>query len=607
MSMCSYNTKRSMAMLESVSVGADVKKLNIKELELLSEDIRKEILSVTAKNGGHLASNLGVVETTVALYKVFDFNKDKLIFDVGHQCYAHKILSDRKDRFSTIRTDDGLSGFPLRAESSYDAFVAGHAGTSIAAGIGFCEARDKLKEDYTVISMVGDASIVNGLNLEALSVKGEKPKNFIVLLNDNGMSISKNQNGLYRYLSKTTIKRSYVVGKKTIRKVFRDSFITKLLGRFKNFIKRLIGDPNYFEQQGFKYVSVVDGNNVSKLIKTLSRVKLAAKEKAILLHVKTTKGKGYLKAEEQADVYHGVGAKLISEQGDFALCLGQSLCEMIDVDDKIVAITAGMKDGTGLSAVEKAHPKNFIDVGIAEEYAVTSAAGMAAGGLKPFVAIYSTFLQRAYDQIMHDVCIQNLPVVFCLDRSGLVGKDGCTHQGVFDLSYLLHLPNLTVLAPNDRAELKDALSYAKELNSPVAIRYPKASGEERPLVPLSKSPWEVVCDGEGDVVLAVGPRMLDLAIKLKKEKPDLKIISVRVLKPLCASILDEIKDKKIITLEENSVIGGFGAYVSSYYASKTQLVDVVSFGVKDEFVAHGSINNQLIKSGLTVENILANI
>ncbi len=596
-----------MTILESVNVGADVKKLNIKELEFLSEDIRKEILSVTAKNGGHLASNLGVVETTVALYKIFDFAKDKLIFDVGHQCYAHKILSDRKDGFATIRTDGGISGFPLRSESCYDAFIGGHAGTSIAAGIGFCEARDKLKEDYTVICMVGDASIVNGLNLEALSVKGEKPKNFIVVLNDNGMSISKNQNGLYRYLSKTTTKRSYVVGKKTIRKVFRDSFITKLLGRFKNFVKRLIGNPNYFEQQGFKYVGVVDGNNVTKLVKALSRVQLAAKEKAILLHVKTTKGKGYTKAEEQADVYHGVGEKLVSEQGDFSICLGQSLCEMIDNDDKIVAITAGMKDGTGLNAVEKAHPKNFVDVGIAEEYAVTSAAGMAAGGLKPFVAIYSTFLQRAYDQVMHDVCIQNLPVVFCLDRAGFVGKDGCTHQGVFDLSYLLHLPNLTVLAPNNKSELKDALVHAKELNCPVAIRYPKNSGEERALTPLSKAPWVVVADGDGAVILAVGPRMLDLALKVREKNQNLKVVSVRMLKPLCSSILEEIKDKKIITLEENSVIGGFGSYVSSYYTGKDQSVNVVSFGVKDEFVAHGNVNNQLAGNGLTVENILASL
>ena len=596
-----------MAILERINVGADVKKLNIKELEILSGELRKEILKVTAKNGGHLASNLGVVETTVSLYNIFDFNKDKLIFDVGHQCYAHKILSGRKEQFSTIRTDGGISGFPSRAESDCDAFIAGHAGTSIAAGIGFCEARDKLKEDYTVISLVGDASIVNGLNLEALSVKGEKPKNFIVILNDNGMSISKNQNGLYRYLSKTTTKRSYVVGKKTIRKVFRDSFVTKLLVKFKNFIKRLIGNSNYFEQQGFKYVGVVDGNNITELVKTLSRVKLAAKEKAILLHVKTTKGKGFIKAEEQADVYHGVGAKLVCEQGDFSVCLGQSLCEMIDDDDKIVAITAGMKDGTGLSAVEKAHPKNFIDVGIAEEYAVTSAAGMAAGGLKPFVAIYSTFLQRAYDQIMHDVCLQNLPLVFCLDRAGLVGKDGCTHQGVFDLSYLLHLPNLTVIAPNSRSELREALLFAKELNAPVAIRYPKSSGEERIHSSLLDAPWEVVADGDGDVILAVGPKMLDLALKAKKEKQNLKIISVRVLKPLCVSILEEIKDKKIITLEENSFVGGFGSYVASYYSTSGNTVSVVSLGVKDEFIPHGSIDNQLAVNGLTVENILSRL
>lgn len=592
-----------MAILDGLNLPTDIKKLNINALKELAEELRAEILSTTSKNGGHLASNLGIIETTIALYYTFDFPSDKLIFDVGHQCYAHKILSGRKDSFSSIRTDGGISGFPDREESEYDSFVAGHAGTSIAAGLGYCAARDSLKEDYTVINVVGDGSIANGLNLEAISVKDVKPKKYIVILNDNGMSISKNTNGLYQMLSKGTTKRSYAKSKRIIKKIFGTSIVTRGLAKIRNLIKRVLGKNQYFENYGFKYVGIVDGNDMGELVKILSRVKLASEDKAILLHVKTTKGKGYEKAEEQAELYHGVGVDLKNESGEFSKALGEKLNDMIDSDSRIVAITAGMKDGTGLSAVEQKHPKNFYDVGIAEEYAVTSAAGMAAGGLKPVVCIYSTFLQRGYDQIIHDVCLQNLPVVFCLDRAGLVGKDGKTHQGVFDLSYLTHIPNLTVFAPTTANELKDILDYAISLNKPVAIRYPKNHEGEREVLGIKDGCWETIKKGDKVSILAVGPKMLKVALGVSETIDGVGVISARTVKPLCEKTLRQIKDTLVVTLEENSVIGGFGGLVSAYYRKENINVKLLSFGVKDEFIGHGSIKCQLESNGLTVDDI----
>ncbi len=592
-----------MAILDSVNMASDVKKLNNDELKLLSEEIRAIIVDTTAKNGGHLASNLGIVESTVALYKTFDFPKDALIFDVGHQCYAHKILSGRKEQFDTIRTHNGLSGFPNKDESEFDSFTTGHAGTSISAGLGMCMARDKLNQDYTVISVVGDGSFSNGLNLEALFSSNSKPKNFIVILNDNGMAISKNKNGLYRFISKSTVKKSYIESKKAFVKVFRNSFITRWLSSLKDFVKRIFNKNNYFENYGFKYVGVVDGNNIKEMTSVLENVKKVAKEKAVLLHIKTTKGKGYKQAEMHADTYHGVGTNLVCESGTFSIALGQKLNSLIEKDKSVIAITAAMKDGTGLMAVEKLYKDNFVDVGIAEEYAVTLAAGMAKGGLKPFVAIYSTFLQRAYDQIMHDVCLQNLPVIFCLDRAGLVGSDGETHQGVFDLSYLSHMPNMTVLAPNTAEELGDAVDYAISLNSPVAIRYPKNQNVNVDFVSLKDSLWTVENKGTVANVIAVGPNMLKLARECAKDIKGLGVISARSVKPLDAKVLEEIKGLPIITLEENSVIGGFGALVSNYFRENGVSAKLLPIGVGDKFVKHGSVNNQLEICGLESKTI----
>lgn len=592
-----------MAILDSVNMASDVKKLNNDELKLLSEEIRSLIVDATTKNGGHLASNLGIVETTIALYKTFDFPKDALIFDVGHQCYSHKILSGRKEKFNTVRTCNGLSGFPNKDESEFDSFTTGHAGTSISAGLGMCVARDKLGQDYTVISVVGDGSFSNGLNLEALFSSNSKPKNFIVILNDNGMSISKNKNGLYRFISKSTVRKNYIKSKKAFIKVFRNSFITRWLSSFKGFIKRIFNKDNYFENYGFKYVGVVDGNNIKEMTSVLEDVKKAAKDKAILLHIKTTKGKGYKQAEIHADTYHGVGTNLVCESGAFSIALGQKLNSLIEKDKSVVAITAAMKDGTGLIAVENSNPDNFVDVGIAEEYAVTLAAGMAKGGLKPFVAIYSTFLQRAYDQILHDVCLQNLPVIFCLDRAGLVGSDGETHQGVFDLSFLTHMPNMTVLAPNTVEELSDAIDYAIFLNSPVAIRYPKNQSVTTDFVSLKDSLWNIESKGSTANVVAVGPNMLKLARECAKDIEGLGVISARSVKPLDINVLGQIKNLPIITLEENSTIGGFGALVNNYFSQNDCKAKVLPIGVDDKFVKHGSVNDQLETTGLQSKTI----
>lgn len=598
-----------MNILDGIKNSSDVKRLSLKEKIELAEEIRDKILKTCSENGGHLSSNLGIVETTLALYSVFDFPKDKIIFDVGHQCYAHKMLSGRNAGFSAIRTDGGISGFPDREESEYDCFGAGHAGTSIAAGLGFCAARDALGEDFYVVDVVGDGAFVNGLNLEALTASQKKPKKLIVILNDNGMSISKNRNGIYTFLSKKSTKKGYLKSKSALKRVFGESFVTRFLRKVRGFIKRIFNGVNVLEQFGFKYVGVVNGNDLKSLTEILEDVKNVAKDKAVFLHIKTVKGKGVKRAEERADLYHGVGKSLSCGGGEFSAAVGQTLNEIIEKDSRVIALTAGMKDGTGLAAVEKAHPDNFIDVGIAEEFAVTFAAGMAAGGLKPVVCVYSTFLQRAYDEILHDVCIQKLPVVFCIDRAGLVGADGKTHQGVFDLSFLSHLPGMTILAPSCVNDLKAALKYAFSLGSPVAIRYPKeSSAKEREVAPYEETLWERIKTGEKYNILAVGPDMLALAEEFAKNHDGAGVISARTVKPLDEKTLAEISGLPIIAIEENSVIGGFGdavrRAVSGLFGGKPKN-RIITLGVKDAFTRHGSAERQREENGLCEKQLEA--
>ena len=591
--------------LEKINSPEDIKKFNTFELKALANEVRALIIETVKENGGHLASNLGTVELTIALFYVFDFSKDKIIFDVGHQSYAYKILTKRFSQISTIRTEGGISGFPDPTESSYDAFSVGHAGTSISAGLGFAYSRDKLKEDYNVINLVGDASFFNGENLEAITSKERKPNKFLVILNDNGMSISKNKNGLYKLVSKATVTKSYNAFNRFLNKIFGSWFLGTFLKKFKLFLKRSLSLNTFVDGLGLKYVGVFHGHNIKSLIKILTDIKES--KNPTLLHVKTIKGKGYDNAEKDPSKFHGVSNNLSNSVNYFSSEISGILEEIYAKNNKICAITAGMEDGTGLTTFYKNHPNAVVDVGICEEYAVTLSAGMAISGTRPIVFIYSTFLQRGYDQIVHDVCLQNLPVIFCIDRAGLVGSDGKTHQGVFDLSYLTHIPNLTVIAPKDGKELKDALKVALNLNSPVAIRYPngKSYEFETALQLDGTLSWEVLNRGEKISLLAVGPRMLNLALQVnEKFGSKLTIINARTVKPLDENILNLIKDDLIITLEENSEIGGFGSYVLKYYSDKNINAKVKVFGVKDEFIPHASVDSQLKFNGLTVENII---
>lgn len=580
---------------------SDIKKLNIKQLKVLSEEIRKEILACAKNNGGHLASNLGIVELTLALHYVFSFPEDKLIFDVGHQCYTHKYLT-RCEKFSTIRTEGGLSGFPDIFESEYDAFSAGHAGTALSAGLGYCYARDKQKQNYYVISVVGDGSFANGLSLEALTSATEKPNDFLAILNDNGMSISKNNTAFYKAVSKATTKKGYSRLKKFLRKIFGDSFITRGLIKVRNFFKRLLNKNIMFDQFGLKYVGIVDGNDIKELVTTLRMIKNS--HRPTLLHVDTKKGKGYADAEEHSDIYHGVSKDMQQSNNSFSNRLGETLTRLAEKDEKIVAICAAMKDGTGLKTFEEKFPKRFIDVGICEEHAVTMAGAMSLAGVKPVVAIYSTFMQRSYDQLLHDVCMQKASVVFCLDRAGVVGSDGQSHQGTFDLTYLSSLPNMTVFAPKNLAEFDLMLSKALTINGPVAIRYPNGVIEEG-TANGNVTEWETSSDisAKQTVLLAVGPRMNLLANKVAQDIDGVAVVNARVVKPLDNKMLDKIADKKIVTLEENSKSGGFGSAVLRYYSDNGIKASVTVCGIKDDFVKHASVKTQLKENGLDEESI----
>lgn len=580
-----------------------MKSMTIKELKAYAEEIRKKIIENAYNNGGHLASNLGVVELTLALHYVFDFPKDKLVFDVGHQCYTHKLLTGRAERFCTMRKEGGISGFPNREESDADAFIAGHAGTAIAAGLGYCTARDRLGESYEVVSVVGDGALMNGLSLEALVSSQEKPKNFIIVLNDNGMSISKNDSGLYAALSRLTVGGGYEKFKRGIKKVFGESFITRGLIAVRNFLKRMLGGHNYLDYIGLKYVGVVDGHDMKKLISTLVRVKRS--EQPVLLHINTKKGKGYKNAEEQAERFHGVSKNFEDSVNAYSSALGEELCALADKDEKIYAVTAAMKDGTGLKIFEEKHGEKFADVGICEEYAATFSAGLAVAGLKPVVAVYSTFLQRAYDEILHDVCLQNLGVTFCLDRAGAVGADGCTHQGLYDLSYLCTMPNISVYAPKNTEELKKMLRFAVERKSPVAIRYP--NGYEECMVEgdePSPEKWEYLTPKGEICVLAVGPRMLNRALAAAAKNKKLCVINARSVRPLDEKVLDEIRKKPLITMEENVLSGGFGERVLAYYAAKGERVRVKNLGFSSGDVKHASVDAQLSCNGLSAEDVL---
>ncbi len=597
-----------MSILEKLDNGYNIKQLNINELKLLCDEIRQKIVDTVSINGGHLSSNLGSVELTVALHYVFDCPNDKFIFDVGHQSYTHKILSGRGDNFSTLRNDGGISGFPNPDESESDAFLAGHAGTSISAGLGYCRSRDFLKEDYFVVCVVGDASFFNGENLEAITSSTHKPKKFLIILNDNGMSISKNNNGLYKLISKITIRKNYNRFNSFLSRTIGKTFIGRFLKKIKRSIKRGLSQNSFSDSLGIKYVGKFDGHDIKTLINILSDIKEFSQP--TLLHLQTVKGKGYDEAEKDSSRFHGVSKDMQISQHYFANGVSKILIKQIEKTPQLHAITAGMKDGVGLTEFAKLYPNSFIDVGIQEEFAVTLAGGMAKSGTKPIVFIYSTFLQRAYDQIIHDVCMQNLPVVFCLDRAGFVGSDGKTHQGLFDISYLTHIPNLTVFAPTTLEEFEKILDYSLSLNSPVAIRYPNGNVNEMDTQRnyLDLSSFEVFGDIEDNVILAVGPRMLELAFEAKNlTDKKLTVINARCLKPLDTKTFDKIFDKNVIVLEENAKIGGFGSEILEYYSNIGLKPSISIIGVDDKFINHATVKEQLSLNGYKAQNIISKL
>ena len=570
----------------------EIKGCSGKRAEEYAKQLREELLGAVRENGGHLSSNLGVVELTVALYSVFDFPKDKLIFDVGHQSYAHKLITGRT--LDTLRRKGGVSGFPDPDESEYDAFIAGHSGTSVAAGLGMCAARDLRGEDYKVISFIGDASLGNGTALEAIFATEKKPENFVVVLNDNGMSIDKNHSALYRSLSKMTAKRRYRTFNSFLSRTFKETgAFGKKLRKVKYTLKGWLNKNDFFERCGFKYIGPVNGHDLHELIEVLTDIKKL--REPVFLHAVTLKGKGYEAAEADPARFHGVARNFASGENSFSVALGRLLTERAQEDPALVAVTAAMTDGVGLSEFAEKFPTRIFDAGICEEYAVTMAAGMAKGGLCPVVCIYSTFLQRAYDQIIHDVCLQNLPVIFCIDRAGFVGSDGKTHQGLFDLSALRAVPNLRIFAPKDCAEFADVFDYARSLGTPCAIRYPNGYapnlGSRQKIGDYYR--WETLSDGDGVVVLASGARAVARALEAKKRSgTDCKVINCRTVKPLDERILREIADKKIITFEEGYLSGGFGSAVAEYDASCAQPVRLKIMGAENKFIPHATAQEQ---------------
>lgn len=609
-----------MNVLNRINEPNDIKKLSLNEQNELAKEIRELLLNTISKNGGHLASNLGVVELTIALLNNYDFTKDKIVFDVGHQSYVYKILTDRKNLFNTIRTHKGISGFPKREESKYDFFDTGHSSNSISAALGMARARDLKKEDHNIIALIGDGAFTGGMVYEALNDLGYNHSKMLIILNDNQMSISSNVGGLSNYLNKVKLNPSYNKIKKSMHhKLSREksSKIIKLIRRFKNSIKTFFFNPMFFENLGVRYIGPIDGNNVTDLNRVINKVKKL--DGPIVLHVITTKGIGYAPALEKPDKFHAIskfdittGATKTNTKKTYSDAFGEALVKLAERNPDIVAISAAMINGTGLKKFSEIYPDRTFDVGITEEHAVTLAAGMATSGLRPVFAVYSTFLARGFDQLLIDVCMQNLPVVFGIDRAGLVGNDGKTHQGVFDLSYLNLMPNIKILSPKCTSELPILLDYALKENGPVAIRYPRG-GDDLELNPLKKvktGVWEKIDAGEKVIVLATG-KMVENAIKakamLKKYNPI--IVNATFIKPLDQKCLKEIvaKNYNVLTIEDNNIIGGFGEQVLYHLNLLNFKGKIKIMGYSDKFIDHGSVEELLLEEKLDIKSIAKEI
>ena len=596
------------------------------ELEELAGEIRELILTTVAKNGGHLAPSLGTVELTLALYSVFDFSRDRLVWDVGHQAYTHKILTGRRDTFHTLRTLGGITGFPKRAESPFDSFGVGHASTSIGAALGLLIASELEHEERRVVAVIGDGALTGGMAFEALNHAGQLKKKLLVVLNDNEMSIDKNVGALSEYLSELRLKPQYHRAKKEFEDFvknlpFRDIGEKILLASksVRSGLKSAIVPGAIFEALGFTYLGPLDGHDIKTMRDIFSRVDVI--ETPVLIHVNTTKGKGYAPAEKSPEKFHGVGkfdkstGILLKKKSppSYTEIFSQAIIDCAARDEKIVAITAAMPSGTGLKKFAEKFPDRFFDVGIAEEHAVTLAAGMAAGGLKPIVVIYSTFFQRAYDQILHDVCLQNLPVLLCLDRAGLVGEDGATHHGAFDLAYLRTIPNMQILAPKDENELRQMIFAAVKKNFPVAIRYPRGAGlgvavETEP-EEISWGKAEVVEENPAAevVIFAVGTMVKTSteAAKLLREKISVEVVNARFVKPFDSELVKKSARtaKLLVTCEEGTLTGGFGSAVAEFLADEKISTPLLRLGIADKFIEQGTRTELLNMCGLTAEKI----
>lgn len=577
---------------------AELKKYSVKQLEALARRLRGQLVAAAEKSGGHLSSNLGAVELILALHKVFDFPQDKLVFDVGHQAYAHKLLTGRS--LDALRAKGGVSGFPDPAESEFDAFIAGHSGNSLAAGIGLCNARDLAGGKEKVVCLIGDASLGNGLALEAVFSAEEKPENFVVVLNDNGMAIDKNRTA-YRAISRMTAKKRYRTFNSRLAKTFKETgAFGRVLRRFKYSLKGWLNKNDFFDRCGFKYVGPVNGHDLHELVDVLTDIKKL--KEPVLLHAVTQKGKGYAPAEADPARYHGVGKNFAQTPHTFSAALGGILCGEAEKDEKLVCVTAAMADGVGLADFAAKFPARFFDVGICEEYAVTMAAGMAKGGMRPVVCLYSTFFERALDEVLHDVCLQNLPVLFCIDRAGFVGADGKTHQGLYDLAALRAMPNLRIFAPKDAAELAELFAYARTLNAPAVLRYP--NGEAPPLggnTPIAQSLWEVLAEGSGAVVLACGARAVRRALETCAMEGcgDTQVVNCRSIAPLDGEMLASLSGRRIVCFEENALAGGFGSAVAEWYAARGIPVQMKLLGAPAAVVPHMTAEEQAGEAGLT--------
>ncbi len=603
---------------DDINLIKTIKSSNYKDLDLLAVEIREFLIEKVSKTGGHLASNLGAVELTIALHKVFDSPKDKIIFDVGHQSYVHKIITGRKNQFDSLRQLDGLSGFPKRSESEHDMYDSGHSSTSISAAFGYAKARDLKGEKYNCIAVIGDGALSGGVAYEALNVAGDSKTPLIVILNDNEMSINSSKGGMSKHLHNLRTSAGYQKFKSTVKSKVEDMpKVYKGLQQTRDFVKNVVLKTGIFEELGFKYFGPIDGHDIKILCETLEMVKEL--NRPVLVHVLTKKGKGFIPAEKNPAKFHGINSFnpnevsiiSVSDPESYSDIFGRKLCSLAEVDSRICAISAAMINATGLDYMQSKFPNRVFDAGIAEQHAVSFAAGLALNGMKPVVAIYSTFLQRAYDQIVSEVALQNLPVVFAIDRAGVTGRDGETHQGNFDISYLNNVPNITLLAPKDGKELESMLEYAISLNGPVAIRYPREKN-----VDLSEYEFKQTCEiaeQYGDeskyAIIAYGSMTkiaLQVADALKSKNIDITVYNLKQLKPIQTNFLNTVKAKhtKVLTIEDGCLTAGMGQSIADYLCRDAIHPVVKSLGWPDKFIEHGSIDELRNRYGLNVDSIV---